>query len=155
MKRQYREYFRATLENLKMSTENPYAGTSGLCGALWNKKRDKYYSYERFSEEIDAILQYLIDHQIALEVQHRRTSDARIYQPASGCDPQIPGTGRKIDHDRFRRHVPRIWDTDLDRLPALLSGLRISITYAVIYQTVENPDIQNKFWACKYLKLML
>lgn len=34
----------------------------------YGKEKDRYYSYERFSQEIDAILQYLISHQIALEV---------------------------------------------------------------------------------------
>ena len=62
-----REDCRATLENLKRAPKIHTLGHLDYA-VRYGKEKDKYYSYERFSEEIDAILQYLIDHQIALEV---------------------------------------------------------------------------------------
>lgn len=63
----YREYFRATLANVKKAPKIHTLGHLDYA-VRYGKEKATHYSYEKFAAEIDEILQYLIDHQIALEV---------------------------------------------------------------------------------------
>lgn len=63
----YREYFRSTAENLKKA---PKIQTLGHLDYIvrYGKEKERFYSYEKFSDEIDTILRLLIEKGIALEV---------------------------------------------------------------------------------------
>ena len=128
----YREYFRATLENLKRAPKIHTLGHLDYA-VRYGKEKDRYYSYERFSQEIDAILQYLISHQIALEVNTAGLRMLGFTNPHPDVIRRYREMGGELITVGSDGHVPEYLGYGFDRLPALLSDCGFD-SYAVFRQ---------------------
>ena len=87
----------------------------------YGKEKDRYYSYERFSQEIDAILQYLISHQIALEVNTAGLRMLGFTNPHPDVIRRYREMGGELITVGSDGHVPEYLGYGFDRLPELLS----------------------------------
>ena len=87
----------------------------------YRKEKDRYYSYERFSQEIDAILQYLISHQIALEVNTAGLRMLGFTNPHPDVIRRYREMGGELITVGSDGHVPEYLGYGFDRLPELLS----------------------------------
>ena len=116
----YREYFRATLKNLKRAPKIHTLGHLDYA-VRYGKEKDRYYSYERFSQEIDAILQYLISHQIALEVNTAGLRMLGFTNPHPDVIRRYREMGGELITVGSDGHVPEYLGYGFDRLPELLS----------------------------------
>ena len=105
----------------------PFAVLLGAKGELldyavrYGKEKDRYYSYERFSQEIDAILQYLISHQIALEVNTAGLRMLGFTNPHPDVIRRYREMGGELITVGSDGHVPEYLGYGFDRLPELLS----------------------------------
>ena len=108
------------MENLKRAPKIHTLGHLDYA-VRYGKEKDRYYSYERFSQEIDAILQYLISHQIALEVNTAGLRMLGFTNPHPDVIRRYREMGGELITVGSDGHVPEYLGYGFDRLPELLS----------------------------------
>ena len=115
----YREYFQQTLKNLYTA---PAIDTLGHLDYVvrYGIQKDKDYSYEKYSHEIDAVLMFLIEHQIALEVNTaglRMLSFTNPHPDVLRRYQQLGGEMITIGSDA---HTPDVLGYGFEQLPQML-----------------------------------
>lgn len=119
--RAYREYFCATLENIKNA---PAIQTLGHLDYVvrYGLQKEKQYSYEKFSGEIDAILRLLVEKGIALEVN---TAGLRMISQTNP-HPDVIRRYRELGGDMITigsdGHTPDVLGYGFSELPELLKS---------------------------------
>lgn len=117
----YREYFRETYRVLQ---ECPQVDTFGHLDYVvrYGKNKDKEYSYQKFSNEIDAILKLLIDRGIALEINTAGYKTLGVTNP----HPDVIHRYRELGGEKITigsdGHVPEYLGHRFGELKTLLNN---------------------------------
>lgn len=113
----YRAALTETLECIRAVSDFDVLGHLDYT-VRYGKEREKQYSYERFSEEIDAILRHLISHGKGLEINtaglkyglpfaHPIPAVMKRYRELGGEIVTIGSDGHKPEHLAYDFHVVR------------------------------------------------
>lgn len=135
----YREYFRASLDNLK--TE-PGIQTFGHLDYVvrYGIEKAKQYSYERFSEEIDEILKLLVEKGIALEVNTAGLRMLSFTNPHPDVIRRYRQLGGEMITIGSDGHSPEVLGYGFDQLPEYLRSCGFSY-YTVFRQ--KKPEFHK------------
>ena len=117
----YREYFRATLEVLK---DAPAIHTLGHLDYVvrYGKNKDKEYSYEKYSHEIDAVLECLIEKQIALEVNTAGLRMLTFTNPHPDVIRRYRQLGGEMITIGSDGHTPEVLGYGFEKIPEILKA---------------------------------
>lgn len=132
----YREYFRATLANLK---DAPDIQTLGHLDYVvrYGLEKEKEYSYAKFSQEIDEILKCLIEKEIALEVN---TAGIRILS-FTNPHPDVIRRYRELGGEMITigsdGHTPDVLGYGFSEIPELVKSCGFRY-YTVFHEKKPN-----------------
>ncbi len=135
----YREYFKTSLCNLKA------AGGIHTFGHLdyvvrYGLEKDKHYSYQKFSDEIDAILQLLIEKQIALEVNTAGLRMLSFPNPHPDVIRRYRELGGELLTIGSDAHSPDVLGYGFAQLPELLRSC--GFTYYTVFRE-RKPEFHK------------
>lgn len=132
----YREYFRATLSNVK---DAPAIQTLGHLDYVvrYGLEKEKKYSYAKFSQEIDEILKCLIEKGIALEVN---TAGLRILS-FTNPHPDVIRRYRELGGEMITigsdGHTPDVLGYGFSEIPELVKSCGFRY-YTVFHEKKPN-----------------
>lgn len=117
----YREYFLETYKNLLAA---PKIHTLGHLDYVvrYGKEKDKCYSYKKYADEIDAILQLLIEKGIALEVNTAGLRMLGFTNPHQDIIKRYRELGGEMITIGSDGHLPEYLGYGFERLPEYLKA---------------------------------
>lgn len=117
----YREYFRATLENLRNAPDIQTLGHLDYV-VRYGLEKAKAYSYKKFSDEIDAVLRCLVEKGIALEVNTAGLRMLSFTNPHPDVIRRYRELGGEMITIGSDGHTPDVLGYGFDMLPELLKS---------------------------------
>ncbi|MBS6180941.1 MAG: histidinol-phosphatase HisJ family protein [Erysipelotrichaceae bacterium] len=127
----YREYFRATLENLKNAPEVQTLGHLDYV-VRYGKEKDKAYSYRKFADEIDEILKLVIEKGMALEMNTAGLRMLSFPNPHPDVIRRYRELGGEMITVGSDGHTPEVLAYGFDRVPELLKSC--GFEYYTVFQ---------------------
>lgn len=127
----YRIYFEETLENLKAAPRIQTLGHLDYA-VRYGIEKDKEYSYKKYADQIDAILQYLIQHEIALEVNtggYKKLGNPNPHPDVIRRYKELGGQYITVGADA---HTPEVVGYGFDLVKSLL--LECKFTYYTVFE---------------------
>lgn len=117
----YRRYFQAALGALKHAPEIQTFGHLDYV-VRYGKEKDQQYSYQKFADEIDAILKLLIEKGVALEVNTAGFRMLSFTNPHPDVIKRYRELGGEMITVGSDGHTPDVLGYEFDKIPDLLKS---------------------------------